>query len=148
MDMNEELKEYQKKRKKKVRFINILSACIMTLSIYGLCTNTYDFTKYFSYVGSEIRFINKHGMSYKFKDEKHMPKTEGPAFFIKPPIDKKGEFEIFIAEEVHQDNKFFLGLFGFCELMYTIGLAGSVWTLVKLNHRSKDIVTGKRIQKD
>ena len=78
MDKDEQLKEYQNKRKRKIRLVNILCTFIVALAVYGLYTNTHDFNKYFNYVKSEIQFINKHGLSYKFKDEKDMPKTEGP----------------------------------------------------------------------
>lgn len=132
--------------RKRVR--TVVSSVVVVLALYGLFSTTYEFSRYFSYTVSEISFINKHGTSYKFKDYKNLPKTEGPAFFIKPPVDKGGSYEVFIDDEIHDKHMLLFSMYSFCELMYMLGLGISCYVLIRDNYRKKDKVTGKRIQKD
>ncbi|GAA0101750.1 hypothetical protein UT300012_24650 [Paraclostridium bifermentans] len=127
---------------------NVIASIIMLFAVYGIITTAFDFSKYLAYVTSEIKFINKHGTSYTFKNYEDMPKTEGPAFFIKPPVDKNGKYEIFIADDVHKTNMSFLTMYSFCEVTYVIAVIGCSYTLVKTNYKRKDKVTGKVVENE
>ena len=132
--------------RKRVR--TVVSSIVIILALYGLLSTTYEFSKYFSYTTSEIGFINKHGTTYKFEDYKDLPKTEGPAFFIKPPVDKGGSYEVFIDEDIHDKHMLLFSMYTFCELMYISGLGISCYVLIKDNYKKKDKVTGKTINND